>query len=419
MDYNFFSFGMSGDRQAKCPFPPGSKTMRKLFVLLWIFTFLAAPSHASTKVTVQQLSTMLDELHQQGKPDEAVATKLKELELTEQLSLATMNSFTRDQPGPLTTTQIRILGVESALLPPPPSDLPSDAAPDRPAQAAIMSRALDYAAKQYAQLPKLSADKQTIRFQNGVTGVHTNSGTFSNFASGDPGMNAVNPYLLMLGVHTAPVESEHGIELPQPVEKQKNPASQNGQISQGGAGLVLGVILVDAAKGNLSWLRWEMVDGKKTAVFSFAVPKKQSHYKVNYCCFPVIENIGGAGAVNQGTSMPSIMAQPGGTATSFKSFKADPGYHGELFIDPETGTIVRLITKADLKPTDLVQQEDIRVDYGPVEVGDKSYVVPVHSMILTQVAPNGDALVKYSTRRTLFDVTYQNYKLGETNSAKN
>ena len=335
MDYNFFSFGMSGDRQAKCPFPPGSKTMRKLFVLLWIFTFLAAPSHASTKVTVQQLSTMLDELHQQGKPDEAVATKLKELELTEQLSLATMNSFTRDQPGPLTTTQIRILGVESALLPPPPSDLPSDAAPDRPAQAAIMSRALDYAAKQYAQLPKLSADKQTIRFQNGVTGVHTNSSTFSNFASGDPGMNAVNPYLLMLGVHTAPVESEHGIELPQPVEKQKNPASQNGQISQGGAGLVLGVILVDAAKGNLSWLRWEMVDGKKTAVFSFAVPKKQSHYKVNYCCFPVIENIGGAGAVNQGTSMPSIMAQPGGTATSFKSFKADPGYHGELFVDPD------------------------------------------------------------------------------------
>ena len=204
--------------------------MRKLCVLLWIFTFLATPSHASTKVTVQQLGTMLDELHQQGKPDEAVATKLKELVLTEQLSLASMNGFTRDEPGPLTTTQIRILGVESALLPPPPGDLPSDPAPERPVQAAIMSRALDYAAKQYAQLPKLSADKQTIRFQNGVTGVHTNSGTFSNFASGDPGMNAVNPYLLMLGVHTTAVESEHGIVLAEPVEKQKNPAGQNGQI---------------------------------------------------------------------------------------------------------------------------------------------------------------------------------------------
>ena len=345
--------------------------MRKMFLLLWIVAFVVTPSHASTKVTVEQLATLLHDFHEQKKPDEAVATKLKELELSEQLSLATMNSFALDQPGPLTITQIRILGVESALLPPPPSDLPSDPAPERGAQAAIMSRALDYAAKEYAQLPKLSAEKQTIRFQNGVTQIHTNSGTFSNFGSGEPGMNAVNPYLLMLGEHTETVESQNGIELTPAVAKHKDPASQNGQISQGGAGLVLGVSLVDAAKGDLSWLRWELVNGKKTAVFSFAVPKKQSHYKVNYCCFPVMANIGGAGAVNQGTNMPAIMAQPGGTATSFKSFKADPGYHGELFVDPETGTIVRLITKADLKPTDLVQQEDIRVDYGPVEVAGK------------------------------------------------
>lgn len=386
--------------------------MRRLLIAMSIFLMMALPAMASSKVTVQQLGALLSELHQQGKSDEAAATKLKELELSEQLSMATMNSFTQYQPGPLTTTQIRILGVESALLPPPASDLPSEAAPDHAAQAAMMSRAVDYVGHRYANLPKLTADRQTIRFQNGVTKIHTNSGTYSNFGSGEPGMNAENPYLLMLGVHTEPVESEHGIELQTPVVKQKNPASQNGQISEGGSGLVLGVILVDAAKGDMAWQRWEMVNGKKAAVFSFTVNKKQSHYKVNYCCFPVMENIGGAGAVNQAANMPSITAQPGGMATSFKSFKAAPGYHGELYVDPETGTIVRLITKADLKPTDLVQQEDIRVDYGPVTVDGKQYVVPLQSMILTQVVPNGDAFVKYSTRRTLFDVEYQNYRVG-------
>jgi hypothetical protein len=384
--------------------------MRKLLAPLGIVALMALPVFAATKVTVQQLDALLNEQHQQSKSDGAVAEKLKDLELSEQLNTSTMNSFTQYDPGPLTRTQIRILAVESALLPPPASDLPSDATPDHAAQAAIMGRAIDYAAHQYAHLPKLTAEKQTIRFQNGVSQINTNSSTSSNFGSGSPGLNAVNQYLLMLGAHTTTVQSENGIEMRPPVVKQKDPAGQNGQISQGGAGLVLGMILMDAAKGEMSWLRWETVNGKKTAVFSFSVNMKQSHYKVNYCCFPVMENIGGAGAINATPNMPSIMAQPGGIDTSFKPFTAAPGYHGELFIDAETGTIVRLITRADLKPTDLVQQEDIRVDYGPVEIEGKQYVVPLKSVILTQVAPNGDAFVKYSTRRTLFDVTYQNYK---------
>jgi hypothetical protein len=153
-----------------------------------------------------------------------------------------------------------------------------------------------------------------------------------------------------------------------------------------------------------------LIDGKKTAVFAFVVGKKQSHYKLNYCCFPVMENVGSSGAVNQSAMMPTVAAQPGGTSTSFKPFTAAPGYHGELFVDPETGIIVRLVTKADLKNTDPVQQEDIRVDYGPVDINGKQFIVPISSDILTEVAPYGDSYVKYSTRRTLFDVTYQNYR---------
>ena len=393
--------------------------MRNLLVATVIVLSLALPSIAATKITVQQLDALLADLHRQNKSDDSVSSKLKDLQLTEQLTPAKMNTFTEYQPGPLTTTEIRVLAVESALLPPPPSDLPADAPPDHAAQAAIMSRAVDYAAHQYAHLPKLTAEKQTIRFQNGVTQIHTDSSTSSHVGSADPGLNAVNQYLLMLGAHTTTVQSENGIELPAPVVKQKDPAGQNGQVSQGGAGLVLGMILLDASKGEMSWLHWETVDGKKTAVFSFAVSKKQSHYKINYCCFPVMENVGGAGAINSNPNMPSIMAQPGGTSTTFKPFTAAPGYHGELFVDPDTGTIVRLITRADLKPTDLVQQEDIRVDYGSVVIDAKPYIVPIKSMILTEVSPNGDAYVKFSTRRTLFDVTYQDYKLASAATAPN
>ena len=46
-----------------------------------------------------------------------------------------------------------------------------------------------------------------------------------------------------------------------------------------------------------------------------------------------------------------------------------------------------------------------------MEIGGKSYVLPVKSMILTQVIPTGDSAVKFSIRRTLFDETYQNYQV--------
>ena len=201
-----------------------------------------------------------------------------------------------------------------------------------------MAKAVDYASHQYAHLPKLIADKQTIRFQNGVTQLHTDSATTSNFASGDPSSsNVVNQYLLLLGAHTTTVQSENGIEVPPPVVKQKDPASQNGQVSQGGAGLVLGIILVDAAKGEMSWLRWQTIDGKKTAVFAFSVNKKQSHYKINYCCFPVMENIGSSGSVGKSAMMPTIASQPGGISTSFKSFTAAPGYRGSGWRDRDQG----------------------------------------------------------------------------------
>jgi hypothetical protein len=59
------------------------------------------------------------------------------------------------------------------------------------------------------------------------------------------------------------------------------------------------------------------------------------------------------------------------------------------------------------------------VDYGPVDVGGKESVVPVRSVILTEVAPNGEAYGKYSARRTFFDVTYQNYRLPDVAAAVN
>ena len=355
---------------------------------------------ALTKITVEQLTQLLAEQHKLAKSDEATAVKLQDVSLSEQLAADKMNSYTQYDPGPLTVTQIRVLAIDSALLPPPASDLPAIAAPDLSAQAALIAKAVDYDVHTYANLPALSADKTTTRYQNGVEYVQTNSGAGSNFANGSLELKPVNPYLRLMGQYSSRVAFEQGVELPPAKTKAVDPASPYGQSSQGGSGLILGQVLIDAAKGKMNWLRWQTVNGKKTAVFAFSVDKKQSSYTLNYCCFPIRENTGGhTYGGNQGTSV------------SFKPFTAKPAYHGELFIDAGTGAIVRLITKVELKPTDLVHQEDTRIDYGAVEIGGKTYVVPVKSTILTEVVPNGDSYIKYSVRRTLFDVDYKNYQL--------
>jgi hypothetical protein len=398
---------------------PYRTSMRKRSWGLLIVLF-ALPCIAAKKTTVDQLRAVLAELQQQNRTDEIGEAKLKDITLTEQLTPAAMDSLAQYHPGPLTKTRLRVLAGESAMLLPPASELPTDAAPDRNTQTAIVNRVIDYVVHRNSQLPRLSAQREIMRFQSGSEPVATNSGTFSNFATTNLGNTSANrQYLDLLNTYTSTVQSERGIELPpQKPPKKQNPASQSGQMTQGGAGLVLGLVLMDASKHDLTFERWQLIDGKKTAVFSFRVDAADSHYKVNYCCFPIVENIGGAGSVNASPIVPSMMAQPGGTAVSYKPFSATPGYHGEFFVDPDTGVILRLGTSAELKPTDIVHHEDIRIDYGSVSVDGKLFVVPLRSYTLVELSPNGDALVKDSTRRALFDTTYKSYIMADVPKAK-
>jgi hypothetical protein len=389
--------------------------MRRFLVLATAALLIALPGWAAARVTVGELDSLLAEMHTQNKGDDATANKLKELVLVEQLTEPVMNSFARYEPGPETIVQIHVLALESALLPPPGTDLPTTPAPDQATQKAIMSRAIDYVAQDFTHLPRFTADKSTARYQNGEDYVRTSTGAGSQMAHSDLGLNPANQYMRYLGEHSTPIAVEGGIELARAKAKGADPASQNGQISQGGPGPVLAVVLMDASKGLVSWLRWQTVGGKQTAVFGFAVDRKHSHYQVNYCCFPKSEDVGshigaspGGVATGPGGGQPS--AANYGVSTSFETFKTTPGYHGELFIDPETGAIVRLTLQAELKPTDFVQQEDTRVDYAPVEIAGKHYFVPFGSRIPTTVVPSGQSYQKVATRRTLFDIKYSNYQ---------
>jgi hypothetical protein len=387
----------------------------------WILLLLmaASPAWAARKITVQQLKDLLASDQQAKKTDAEVAGELKQVVLSEELTGPTMNGLAHYVGGAATTEQIYVLEAKSAVLPPPATDIPSTPAPDAATQKAILDKAIDYAAKTYAQLPSLTATKTTIRFQDNVEAIAASSGMHSGATESgqtDPNLVNASQFVHYINSTQVPVTIHNGIE-DNPLAKDKTRWGSNGYIALLGQSPVLSSVLQEAqGAGGLTFLRWESVNGKAAAVFSFSVDKKKTHYAVNYCCFPDVEQAGVA--TFSSASAGSLNGGSGGgakgnfqTTTDYKPYKATVPYHGEVFVDPETGIVVRLVTQADFKSSDVVHQEDQRIDFAPVAVAGKTLVLPIKTIVNTEVVPNGDSGAgKFMLRHTLFTAEYKDYK---------
>lgn len=199
-------------------------------------------------------------------------------------------------------------------------------------------------------------------------------------------------------------------------KKDKTHWGANGMITFEDPAPALESILQQAqAASSIQWLRWEMVEGKQTAVYSFNVPPANSELAVDVCCFPQSIQTGRANFYN--STDASIVAgsdampgSAGGAVGNFQTntlydqrFKATVPFHGEIFVDPASGIIRRLITQPEFKASENVQQDDTRIDYGPVKFGGKVYLLPIRTVVNSIVVPGGDSgAARFATRRTLF-----------------
>lgn len=383
---------------------------------LVLLTAIPALAAAAKKITVADLKDMLDTMHKQGKSDADVATALKQIQLSEMLDRATMNSFADEVPGTLTNEQIYVLEARSAMLPPPAAMVPTTAPLDAAGQQALLTKAAGYASGAWGQLPALTATRTTLRFQDNVEALADASSMTGGSTNSSTGL-WVNPYNYIHYINSSDTELafDHGAEK---LPADKTQWGRNKMIEVMDPDPDLAAIFGEAKdNGGLKWERWEMVNGKPAAVFSYTVSKKKSKMAVNVCCFPEVEQAGVAtfssaavGSVSGGAGGASGNMQTNTTWNLYK--EKNVGYHGEFFIDPDTGIVVRMNTVDEQKSSDMVHQLDTRVDYGPVTVGGKALVLPVRSIMITEVVPNGEAGAGgFSTRTTLFTSEFKNYAL--------
>ena len=93
-----------------------------------------------------------------------------------------------------------------------------------------------------------------------------------------------------------------------------------------------------------------------------------------------------------------------------------PAYHGEIAIDPATGSVLRLTMLTDLAAPFQTISEGIRVDYGPEDIGGRTYICPVKGVAFSRLPAeaaspwNGSGLTPPLQTR-LNDVSFTNYHL--------
>ncbi len=159
--------------------------------------------------------------------------------------------------------------------------------------------------------------------------------------------------------------------------KAKQETKENVMTSWGEFGSILAMIFGDAANGKVNWSHWEQNAGSAVAVFNYSVPKTASHYVVVGSLPQHAPVEGGPGAMPGGFGL-----KQGLDVSRTTPYRITPGYYGSLWLDPATGTVLRVTIETDLKDRDQVKRADALVQYGPVTIGDHIFICPVRSLTL-------------------------------------
>jgi hypothetical protein len=243
-----------------------------------------------------------------------------------------------------------------------------------------------YVYKTLTHLPNFFATRTTARFygippelnQTGLPmyiGLHP-KGSFSREITYRDGKEVIDP---MKFTRSDPTTSHDGVAR----------WTQSGLESWGEFGPEPAVILMDADNDTIAFHHWEQSPQGVVAVYRFSVREENSHYEVNYSC------------------------------NYNNSFHAHPSYQGSLAIDPVSGAILRITLQADSKPNDPISHVASVIDYGPVEIGGRTYICPLRSLAFSVEESDACAAGGHNRRQVqpmqLNRTTFTDYhRLGST-----
>jgi len=314
-------------------------------------------------VTVRQLEQMLTSAHASRNSDNDIAMDIGRVELTERLTESTLSNLSRDERR-LTRSTLQILADESAFLDPPPSELPSDPPPGVDQQKAIMAQAFAYASAYIHNLPNFICKQVIHRLDNDparqkaeaaalLSDQDTAAWRMQSQPHGPGGLTERDTVTNELTIRNG-VESHRHASTVSASPFARGPYAMQGLTTSGEFGGVIGSVFSANSDAKAVWSHWEIMAGKHAAVFKYTVDVAHSDFVVDWCC------------------------------VDKERRKERVAYRGAVFIDPDSGGILRISWRAlDISDVSPTRSSDTVVDYRPMEIGGSSWLCPVRSVTKT------------------------------------
>lgn len=254
------------------------------------------PNLSLQRITVDQLGLILSQAGIRDSID--WEEKLTDIELTERLGLGNLASWTREFHAAGVQHALTRIADASSFLPPPPAEIPRQAAPKASEEEHMLALTRDYLEKSIPKLPNFYATRMTTRYED--TAQLNEDWTKVDY----------HP-LRILETEKANVFFRAGDEVVELKNGQQRTRSDQVLITYG----TFGPILADLRRpvetpGRMKWVRWEKGPEGIRAVFGFDIPAAESGDFEGGCCLP--------------------------DAEGENSFRIQAGYHGEIAIDPAT-----------------------------------------------------------------------------------
>ena len=316
------------------------------------------PSFPVKFISVGQLAHVVELAHDVS--DEVVERQLSGLVLNERLTNRMLSDLKASLRGVKAQQRLIALGDASSFQALPIDERPAKAPPNVDEQRVILSRAVDYLHDTIAKLPNLFTSRTIAHYEDSLQKTERGATT------------TVNPLWKLVKTTDDVVFYRDGKQALETADGKTKNLNLNAKhfATSGEFGPILTMIVSDAAPNKLVWSHWERGETGLLATFRVIVPKSRSHFVTTY------------------HSAPAVSSDDDISSTFIENvdhiIDDQTGYRGEISIDPESGTIFRLVIMADPEPPSPIMRSDVMVEYGPVEIAGQTYICPVRSVSIAR-----------------------------------
>jgi hypothetical protein len=328
---------------------------------------------ATTSVTVDQLDKLLAFYRQLS--DGKAAQEIAGVRLSERASAARVAQWEAAFSGGHAREALVAVVDASAFLNPPEAEILSAAPPDNAQVKQILVRAIEYASKTVQRMPNFTALRSTTEFelttdaqmdtQYRMTQLnlpkHTKRAEYR--VLGPAKLDGLpDAKLFWMGSLAQVVTSRGGIEV---ADSSGGDAAQSGQTSKqassqgsfdlsstGEFGPMLAIVLGDACRSKITWDHWEQNSNGRVAIFRYEVPSDKSRFAVQF--------------------------------TTDNQTPEYPAYHGEIAIEPASGSVYRTTIVANASGNGFVSESSVMVEFGPAQIAGISYICPLRGVTIAR-----------------------------------